>query len=140
MGAIWAIVATVLWGVVYRLDEKLMNFLSPYQLYALHSIAGVAIGIALMSADKSHTSVGRLESREWLWVIVTMLTYSVANIAILHSIKLLAASRSAALEISYPLFVVAFGVIVFGDSLPNIWFVLGTVFIFFGSYIILTKC
>ena len=62
-------------------------------------------------------------------------TATAAALSILASIQVLGASKSAVLEISYPLFVAVFSVLFFGGQL-QLPVVVGGVFIFIGSAII----
>jgi drug/metabolite transporter (DMT)-like permease len=68
-------------------------------------------------------------------VVITLLTATIATLSILGSIRLLGANTSAVLEISYPLFVALFSVLVFhGQLQPSV--IVGGVFIFIGAAII----
>jgi len=66
---------------------------------------------------------------------LTLITATAAALSILASIQLLGAGKSAVLEISYPLFVAVFSVLLFkGQLQPQV--MLGGIFIFIGSAII----
>ena len=66
---------------------------------------------------------------------LTLFTATAAALAILGSIQLLGANKSAVLEISYPLFVAVFSVLLFkGQLQPPV--IIGGAFIFLGSAII----
>ncbi len=71
--------------------------------------------------------------------MITVVCYTLANVAILQSIVIMGAARSAVLEISYPVFVIVAGVLVFRDTLPNFWFFLGAALIGLGSWLVLTR-
>jgi drug/metabolite transporter (DMT)-like permease len=66
---------------------------------------------------------------------LTLITATAAALSILASIQLLGAGKSAVLEISYPLFVAVFSVLLFKGQLQS-QVVLGGIFIFIGSAII----
>jgi drug/metabolite transporter (DMT)-like permease len=66
---------------------------------------------------------------------VTLVTATAAAFAILGSIQALGAGTSAVLEISYPLFVALFSVLLFKGQL-ELPIIIGGVFIFVGSAII----
>ena len=133
-----AILASVLWGLTYCLDERVLEGLSVAKLYFLLCLCGAAIAatvllvqgsspLGLFAFDTSKASL--------LLVAVTMVTATSAALAILSSIQLLGANKSAVLEISYPLFVALFSVWLFkGQLQPPV--VIGGVFIFIGSAII----
>jgi drug/metabolite transporter (DMT)-like permease len=133
-----AILASVLWGLTYCLDELVLEGLSVAKLYFLHCLCGAAVAAAVLLAqggsplglfafDTSKTSLPL--------VGVTLVTATSAAFAILASIQLLGANKSAVLEISYPLFVALFSVWLFKGQL-QLPVVIGGVFIFIGSAII----
>lgn len=133
-----AILASVLWGLTYCLDERVLEGLSVAKLYFLHCLCGAAIAATVLLVQGSSplglfafdTSKASLPL-----VAVTMVTATSAALAILSSIQLLGANKSAVLEISYPLFVALFSVWLFkGQLQPPV--VIGGVFIFIGSAII----
>ena len=66
---------------------------------------------------------------------LTLVTATAAALSILGSIQLLGAGKSAVLEISYPLFVALFSVLLFQGHL-SLPVVLGGGFIFVGAAII----
>lgn len=66
---------------------------------------------------------------------LTLVTATAAALSILGSIQLLGADKSAVLEISYPLFVALFSVLLFRGQL-HFEVVLGGAFIFIGAAII----
>ena len=99
------VLASVIWGLTYCLDERVLSRLSVYKLYFLHCLCGVFVaGAVLLFQGNSPAS------------LVTLNT-------------------SAVLEISYPLFVALFSVLLFkGQLQPSV--AIGGVFIFIGSAII----
>ncbi len=133
-----AVVASVLWGLTYCLDERVLKSLSVYKLYFLHCVCGAMVAGAILLLQGSYpgslftfnTSAASLPL-----VLVTLATATTAALAILSSIQLLGANTSAVLEISYPLFVALFSVLFFKGQLhPSV--VIGGMFIFLGSAII----
>jgi drug/metabolite transporter (DMT)-like permease len=139
-GYLLAVAAAVLWGLLYVLDERLLAGMSIYRLYFLHSIAGAAVaGGVLLAQGESPASLLRLS-----WpgvglplVLATMVVVVLACLAIFSSIQALGASRAAVLEISYPLFVAVFAWVLYRQPIP--WpVVIGGIFIFIGSAIIVT--
>lgn len=138
LGFILAILAAVLWGLTYCLDERVLATLSVFKLYFLHCLCGavVAGGILLFQGQ---TPVGLFTfdtAKAGLPLVgLTLLTATAAALAILGSIQLLGANKSAVLEIAYPLFVALFSVVLFGGHL-QLPVVVGGAFIFVGSAII----
>lgn len=133
-----AVLASVLWGLTYCLDERVLASLSVFKLYFLHCLCGLLVaGLVLLIQGSSPAALISIDTaRASLPLVgVTLLTATAAALSILGSIQLLGAGRSAVLEISYPLFVAVFSVLLFkGQLQPQV--VIGGVFIFIGSAII----
>lgn len=138
LGLILAVVAAVLWGLTYCLDERVLAHLSVFKLYFLHCLCGAAVAAAIMllqgASPAGLFSFDTTKSSLPL-VGVTLLTATAAALSILGSIQLLGADKSAVLEISYPLFVALFSVLLFKGQL-QLPVVIGGAFIFVGSAII----
>ena len=141
-GYVLAVLASALWGLTYCLDERLLEGQSIYRLYYLHALAGVLLTPPLLwwqgdtllpLAATSHGEAA--PSPSWL-IVVTMLVATIAALSILKSIQLLGAQRAAVFEISYPLFVVLFGALLFGQSVsPRV--LIGGALIFAGAFVIM---
>jgi len=138
VGYALALLASVLWGLTYCLDERLLAGVSVTRLYFLHCACGAAIaGAILLAQGHSPAALVRFDTAtaSLPLVALTMLTATAATFCILGSIQLLGAHRSAVLEISYPLFVALFSVAFFQGRLD--WPVLlGGGFILAGAAII----
>jgi drug/metabolite transporter (DMT)-like permease len=133
-----AVLASVLWGLTYCLDERVLSSLSVYKLYFLHCVYGAAIaGSVLLFQGHSAASLFTIDTaRSSLpLVILTLVTATAAALSILGSIQLLGANKSAVLEISYPLFVALFSTLLFRGQL-QLPVVIGGAFIFIGAAII----
>lgn len=133
-----AVLASVLWGLTYCLDERVLSSLSVYKLYFLHCLCGVLVaGVVLLLQGNSPASLFTFNTSTASipLVLVTLATATTAALAILSSIQLLGANTSAVLEISYPLFVALFSVLFFKGQLQSP-VVIGGAFIFIGSAII----
>jgi drug/metabolite transporter (DMT)-like permease len=137
-GFILAVLASVLWGLTYCLDERVLSSLSVFKLYFLHCLCGVLVaGMILLAQGTSPAGLFTFDrARASLpLVALTLVTATAAALSILGSIQLLGASKSAVLEISYPLFVAMFSVLFFKGHL-QLPVVVGGIFIFIGSAII----
>ena len=137
-GFILAVLAAVLWGLTYCLDERVLASLSVFKLYFLHCVCGVLVaGVILLAQGASPASLLAIDTTKVGLPLVglTLVTATAAALAILGSIQFLGASKSAVLEISYPLFVVLFSVLFFQGQL-QLPVVVGGLFIFIGSAII----
>ena len=134
LGVIYAIVAAVMWGVVYAIDQKILVKLSPLTLLIVSSVVTLVVCIPLALWFEPHSlktlmSSGR--NTQWLLLIATLLVI-VANYFILFSVKEIGAPMATILEISYPFFVVLFVALFFGAkvSLP---FWIGALLMFAGA-------
>lgn len=138
IGFALAVLASVLWGLTYCLDERLLSSLSVVKVYFLHCFCGMLVaGMILLAQGGSLRSLFAIDTaRAGLALVgLTMITATVATLSILGSIRFLGAHKSAVLEISYPLFVALFSVLFFqGQLQPQVVF--GGLFIFIGSVII----
>jgi drug/metabolite transporter (DMT)-like permease len=137
-GYVLAVLASVLWGLTYCLDERVLASLSVFKLYFLHCLCGVLVSAAIMLAQgDSPGSLLRFDTKAASLPLVglTLVTATAAALSILGSIQLLGAGKSAVLEISYPLFVALFSVLLFQGHL-SLPVVLGGGFIFVGAAII----
>lgn len=133
-----AVCASVLWGLTYCLDERVLASLSVYKLYFLHCLCGLVVaGAILLLQGHSPASLVRIDTGAVSLPLIglTLVTATAAALCILGSIQLLGADKSAVLEISYPLFVALFSVLLFQGQL-QFEVVLGGIFIFIGAAII----
>jgi drug/metabolite transporter (DMT)-like permease len=133
-----AVLASVLWGLTYCLDERLLSSLSVVKLYFLHCLCGVLVaGAVMLLQGASPAALFSIDtSRSSLPLVgLTLLTATAATLSILGSIQFLGANKSAVLEISYPLFVAFFSVLFFNGQL-QLPVVIGGLFIMVGSAII----
>ena len=138
LGYVLAVLAAVLWGLTYCLDERVLESLSVFKLYFLHCICGAAVAAAILLARG--TPPAALFSFDTARVslplmALTLATATAAALSILGSIQLLGANTSAVLEISYPLFVALFSVLLFKGHV-QLPVVIGGALIFIGSAII----
>jgi drug/metabolite transporter (DMT)-like permease len=138
IGLVLAVLASVLWGLTYCLDERVLESISVFKLYFLHCCAGALVSAAILVAQgHAPATLFRIDTKTigLPLVAVTLVTATAAALAILASIQALGASKSAVLEISYPLFVALFSWGFFGGHLqPAV--VVGGAFIFVGAAII----
>lgn len=136
MGHVLAVAASVLWGLTYCLDERVLAGMSVFRLYLLHCLCGALFAaVILLALGEPPGSLLRFGGGERPLLAATLVTASAAALCILGSIQLLGAGKSAVLEISYPLFVAFFSTAFFGGHLS--WPVaVGGGFMFVGALII----
>jgi drug/metabolite transporter (DMT)-like permease len=141
LGFMLAVVASVLWGLTYCLDERVLSSLSVFKLYFLHCVCGALVaGSIMLLQGNSLASFFSFDTAKASLPLVglTLATATAAALSILGSIQLLGAGKSAVLEISYPLFVALFSVLLFKGQL-EFPVVIGGIFIFIGSAIIVAS-
>jgi drug/metabolite transporter (DMT)-like permease len=138
LGLILAVLASVLWGLTYCLDERVLAGLSVFKLYFLHCLCGALVaGVILLAQGASPAGLLAIDTAKASLPLVglTLVTATAAALSILGSIQLLGANKSAVLEISYPLFVALFSVLFFQGQM-QLPVIVGGIFIFIGSAII----
>ena len=133
-GLIYAILASVTWGLVYVIAQKVLTKVPPITLLLTEFIiaAIILLPIAFFNLD----SIKSLDKTTFILIAFTSIMMLVANFLIITSVKLLGAPIASTLEISYPFFVVLFAYLFFRTPI-NLYFLLGAIFIFVGSLIII---
>lgn len=137
LGYIFAIGAAVAWGMVYTLDQKIMDKVSPLSLLFFSYVVSTLIVLPLMFLEKGsfQSIITSGKNNLGLLFISTFLTI-LASFLILSSVKILHAPTASVLEISYPLFVTLFAFLLYNEVIT--WqFVLGAVLVFSGTAIII---
>ena len=137
VGFLFAIGASVTWGSVYVLDQRLLARISPLTLLFVNSIFSLALTAPLILLQKG--DLGELLStiRPSLMLIATSLALgALANYFIYSGIRLLGASNASVFEITYPFFVVLFSAMLLKETV-SIVFVVGAIMIFIGVFVIL---
>lgn len=135
----WAIGAAVLWGLTYVLMERLFQSISIVTLLLITSV--LACGVFLPFAWL-HGELTRDLKTIWLTpsLLRTLLAYSVvwvaAEICISVSIAAKNASLAGLIEITYPIFIILFSIVLFQENPLNLPVVIGGALIFAGVAII----
>lgn len=137
LGFILALCASILWGMVYIASQKALEVASPFLLLAIGAIITLlVVGPILYFDPRSVKLLLGAEKSVWTLILLTEVLVVLANIFILTSIKYLGATTASILEITYPFFVIVFSMIVF-RTVPNLYFVIGSVLIFAGSAVLI---
>ena len=137
LGFICAVGASIIWGLVYTIDQKVLSNISPINLLFIDSLltAIIMLPFVFFNNDSIKTVLSSGKST-LLLIVISVLLAGLANFLIFSGIKGLNASNASMIEIAYPFFVVLFSYIFF-RSTPNIYFFAGGVLIFIGSIIII---
>lgn len=137
VGVVYAILAAVFWGLVYTIDQKLLEKTSPFALLFINSIFILIISLPLLIVDPQSIKEIASSGKQNLGLIFLAVALSaLANYLIFASIKVLGASVASSFEIAYPFFVILFSALLFKSGL-NIQFLFGAILIFLGSLIII---
>lgn len=140
MGLTWIFLslgASVLWGLTYVLDQRVLQTLTAVQLLMMSSLfAFVFLGAySFFSGDLGSLKTNLLKT-DWRWLLAVFVISNCAGLLIMSSIKASNASLAAIIEISYPLFTVLFGYLLIKNYHLHWSFAVGAVFILTGSFII----
>jgi len=136
-GFIYALAAAVTWGLVYTIDGKILERLSPLALLFVSAAVTLVITFPIVIFDTASVrTVFSVGKANLTLIVVSIVLAVLANFFIYSAIKLLDASTASIFEIAYPFFVVLFTALLY-RSVPNLYFLLGAVLIFFGSFVII---
>jgi len=135
LGFVYVIGAAITWGLMYNLQQKVLEKTSPLSLLFIDSLLMVLITLPFVFLlEKPGELISGWKVNIWALIPIVILGI-VANLFIFSGIKILGASTASIFEIMYPFFVVLFGFFIFKIS-PNIYFFIGSICIFVGSAII----
>lgn len=137
-GLLFALLASIGWGMVYVLYERALQHTTPLLLMLIYGYLSITILTPLLyfRGDLTAANIPPLET---FGVLAAAVVCSlVSSFFIVSSITHLGAEKSAVLEISYPLFTALFAWLLFGRSL-SLWFVAGFLMIAGGSLVIILK-
>ncbi len=133
-----ALMAAVLWGLGYTINQATLKYFSAYELLFFESLV-VFISFATYFWWKSDFSSFILKLSNWKllgMIVSSSMIYVLASILILMSIKSSNASLAAIIESSYPVFTVLFAFLFFGELQLSWSALLGFVLILSGIVII----
>lgn len=137
-GIIYALIASVAWGLLYNIDQKILLKSAPLTMFLVGGIMQIIILIPYAFTDSGHRDISLiLTNKNQLYsLFVAEILCIIAGLAILYAVKFLDAPTASVFEISYPIFVALFYYIFFNGNLnSNFW--IGTGLIIVGSIIIL---
>jgi drug/metabolite transporter (DMT)-like permease len=134
----YALSASILWGLNYTLNAKLLKSVSAMSLMIYQMILGSLIFIIIGNKEKIVNDLRVVfTNRDLLFLVFTTILISLAaSMCIYKSIASKNAVLAALIETSYPLFTLFFSWLIFKDNFFNIQTIIGSVLIFIGIYII----
>ena len=135
MWLIFALLASALWGVTYVLNEKAFEYISVSTTLAIGLFFGCITMVAISLSQGTflpdmHTLA---VSRRALWLTVGgTATFILADWLIALSIHEKNATLASLVEITYPVFIVAFGFLLFRELQMNTTIAAGGLLAFVG--------
>ncbi len=139
LGVIFALLASVFWGFVYVIDQKILERMPVLKfLFYEHLLWVVFLTLYMLFAAKGTARLHQSDLtifKDPYFLILIPATF-IANILILKSIQNVGATTAVVLEISYPIFVALFSYLLFKQQV-NRMTLLGGLLIFAGSAIVL---
>lgn len=135
----FAIAASVLWGLVYAVNEKVYNYIRvmPYLAISFLVAGIVMLVISLVSGEFTKDMSAVLSSQKLFWLVTSGIVLLIlAEICIGYSIMGKSATVAGLIEISYPIFIVIFSYILFKENHLSISTAIGGALVFTGIGVI----
>lgn len=134
----YALCSAIIWGIHYNIVEKIVKSgVSGLTLIALHSIIWILLTPFMLSYLKVDWNFILSNKLNLLLIAITSVTGLIATITLYKSINISSASLASAVEITFPLFVVLFGILFFNKENVTNLTQFGGLLIIIGSGIIL---
>ncbi len=137
-GIIYALIASISWGLLYNIDQRILLKSSPLTMFLVGGIMQIIVLSPYIFTNSGYRDISSIltdKSQLYLLFIAETLCI-IAGLTILYAVKFLGAPTASVFEISYPLFVALFYYIFFNGNLnSNFW--IGAGLIILGSIIIM---
>lgn len=133
---LWAILASMTWGLTYTLDDKILRSISPLNLAIVNAFVTLLLFVPIALFQNPHALTEVVHAKQLWLVLLSSVLISFAGLFILYGIKELGASTASIIEISYPMFVILFSAILWRERL-TIDFFAGALLVLCGSIIII---
>jgi|688.fasta_scaffold987326_1 drug/metabolite transporter (DMT)-like permease len=134
----YALLASILWGLNYTLNAKLLQFISPLSLMAVQMGLGSILFFSMSNFAKINHEIKILLNHKQLILIIlsTVLIMMLANFCIYKSISSKNAVLAAIIETCYPMFTLLFSWLIYRENFFNLHTIFGGLFILIGIVII----
>ena len=132
---ILSLTAAALWGLDYALTEKALTRVSIPTLMILHLVATIIVVIvySIIKGGILNDFNTIINDRKLMLIILTAIVSSaIAGILIYASIVAKNAALAGLVEISYPIFIIIFSYLIFGQSHLTKSVIIGGIMIFAG--------
>ena len=139
LGYVYAILTSILWGLIYTLYQKLLVNVNPLVIVFVSSLVPTIILLPLLLFnDNPLVKLYTLDKNTLYLLLLTSILAVLANVTLYLSIQSLNATIASIIEISYPLFIILFSYLLFKYS-PNVYTLIGALFIFIGVTLVIVK-
>lgn len=136
IGVVWALIAAIVWGLVYNIDEKLVLKTNPLTIFLLGNILQLGMMLPYFFTTAWKNDLQTMDWSQFKLLFIGEILYLISGLAVLYAVKHLTAPVASAIEISYPFFVALFAFFLFkGEINVNVW--IGGSLIFVGSIIVM---
>ncbi|TAL34077.1 MAG: hypothetical protein EPN97_08625 [Alphaproteobacteria bacterium] len=111
MWFIYAVAASILWGMSYAMLDQLLKKLSFASIIVTSAVASMVFAVGLGIVNKNFSAdweVLKTAGRETKLLAASIVIYIAANLFIMASINAKNATMAAMIEITYPLFTALF--------------------------------
>lgn len=137
---LWALTAALVWGFHYNIVAKSLTVASPITVYFLPNILlMLALPWWYQTLVKDYHSIMAASVEIKSSIVVVMFTSIIASVAVYKAIHGSNATLASLIEISYPVFVALFAIIVFKENHLDWSTVLGGLLILTGTALIIYK-
>jgi drug/metabolite transporter (DMT)-like permease len=138
MWFLFAILASILWGAGYIINQLLMRTFSAIQILFFESVLIVIFVLPwlIITNQLKPLAIKVYQLNNASLILIGTSIYVLAAFFILSSIKGSNASIAAAIESSYPIFTMIFAYIILREVQFNIYILIGTLFVLCGLFII----
>jgi drug/metabolite transporter (DMT)-like permease len=134
---ILAFIGAVLWGIHYPLLEKGLDIVSPLTVMFITSLFMLIVVLVIhrdLLVDLQKISNSGIKNQ--LFFLGIIVTQFIAIYCVTKAISLGNATYVSLIEISYPVFVIIFGYLLFKVNHFNLPIIIGSIMIFVGSGLI----
>ncbi len=139
MWLIYAVLAAILWGLSYTLDEKVFqSHISPLTLLACSMLIGGIIFLifAYFSHLKTDTVILVQDRKVWWLTLSAIAAANLGTFFIALSIQAKNATLAAIIELFYPFFTILFAWLIFNENYLNTKVAIGGILMFLGAALI----
>lgn|SRR3989338_9582917 len=139
MWIIFALGASVMWGLTYVVNEQVYKKVSFVTSLGITTFVAsiVFLAVAYVSGALKKDALLISTSNKLMWLVLTgVATFTVAEIFIAYSISAKNATLAGLIEISYPIFIALFAYILFRENQISLGTFIGGLLIFSGVTVI----